>query len=135
MKKCSKCKQEKPFTEFYKGKKPDGYQNECKTCGKERYKKYYSENKQYYIDRTKDYLQRNREFVERYKKTYGKCVDCGITDWRVLQFDHTRDKLNNVSDLVSTNKAGIKTIKEEIRKCEMRCANCHQIKTYHGGIA
>ena len=41
MKKCSKCKQEKPFTEFYKGKhKPDGYQNECKTCGKERYKQY-----------------------------------------------------------------------------------------------
>ena len=49
MKKCSKCKQEKPFTEFYKGKKPDGYQNECKTCGKERYKKYYPKNKKTYL--------------------------------------------------------------------------------------
>ena len=33
MKNCSKCKQEKPLTDFYKNKSyKDGYGNQCKQC-------------------------------------------------------------------------------------------------------
>jgi hypothetical protein len=130
MKKCSKCKQEKLFTEFYKGKKPDGYQNECKACGRERYKEYYPKNKKTYLKRGRNYQIHIRKFIQRYKKLYGKCVDCGTTDYRVLQFDHRNNKSFNVSDGPNLS-VSIKTIKEEIRKCDVRCANCHQIKTYY----
>jgi hypothetical protein len=57
-------------------------------------------------------------------------VDCGETDIIVLQFDHVRGKKTNaVSKLVSMGY-GLDTIKEEINKCEVRCANCHTRRTY-----
>lgn len=57
------------------------------------------------------------------------CVDCGETDWLVLQFDH-RDpttKTAPVSRLVYLNSWP--KIKEEIDKCDVRCANCHSRRT------
>ncbi len=57
------------------------------------------------------------------------CVDCGENDVRVLQFDHTdpTTKEDNVSRLVKTS-AWVRVL-DEIRKCAVRCANCHRIKT------
>ena len=55
------------------------------------------------------------------------CVDCGEKDPIVLEFDHLKDKLIEVSRLVqytSMNK-----MQNEIEKCEIRCANCHRRKT------
>ena len=61
---------------------------------------------------------------------FGKCVDCGIKDYRVLQFDHIKDKINNIPNMVA-NASKLQNIKNEIKKCEFRCANCHQIKTHY----
>ncbi len=48
MKTCSKCKEEKPFSEFHKNRsKKDGYQDYCKVCRVELAKSYYEENKDY----------------------------------------------------------------------------------------
>lgn len=56
------------------------------------------------------------------------CVDCGNVDIRVLDFDHVRGtKLTGVSMLVGYR---IERILAEIAKCEVRCANCHRIKTW-----
>lgn len=42
MRTCTKCKVEKPFTEFYKHSlNKSGYQSQCKQCGNERLKEYY----------------------------------------------------------------------------------------------
>lgn len=58
------------------------------------------------------------------------CVDCEETNPVVLQFDHIdpEDKLDHVSRLAS---AGVseQVLLEEIDKCEVRCANCHAVKT------
>ena len=62
---------------------------------------------------------------------FGKCVDCGITDYRVLQYDHVTDNKVNDVGYMTNHGYGLETIKEEIRKCEFRCANCHQIKTHY----
>ena len=68
-----------------------------------------------------------KEFVRRYKILVG-CKDCGYkTNPVALDFDHITDnKLINVS-----NAKSIKQAKEEIRKCEVVCANCHRIRTYN----
>lgn len=54
------------------------------------------------------------------------CVDCAESDPVVLEFDHVRGKkLHNISDMVR-NAATIRRIIAEIKKCEVRCANCHR---------
>ena len=56
------------------------------------------------------------------------CVDCGEKDPVVLEFDHSKDKLIEVSKLVR-NVSSIDKMREEIEKCKIRCANCHRRKT------
>jgi hypothetical protein len=54
------------------------------------------------------------------------CIDCGYSDEAVaLQFDHIGDdKKMNVSDMICSDY-GWDSIIKEIKKCEVRCANCH----------
>lgn len=60
------------------------------------------------------------------------CVDCGYVDWRALEFDHVRGvKRSDVTTMVQ-NGLSWKTIQEEIDKCDVRCANCHRIRTFVG---
>jgi hypothetical protein len=68
--------------------------------------------------------------MDNYKKLH-PCVDCGETDYRVLQFDHIdpMTKIANVTRLAS--ESSMAAVIEEISKCEVRCANCHQLK--HSG--
>jgi hypothetical protein len=56
------------------------------------------------------------------------CVDCGETDPGVLEFDHVRGKLASVSGLGWANASDLR-IDEEIARCEVRCVNCHRIRT------
>ncbi len=90
---------------------------------------HYSKNKQYYLDKNKKIIIRNRKFINEYKKTH-PCVDCGFSDIRVLDFDH---KSSEKKFMVLTRMAGdcysIERLKKEIKKCDVRCANCHRIKT------
>lgn len=127
MKECPKCGTNQPISEYHKHQRgKDGLYRICKNCCREKDKKYYKKNKHLYTESNKKLLNRNKSFILRWKKIFGKCIDCGTTDWRVLEFDHIKDKFSNVSDL---QHYSIKKIKEEIRKCECRCANCHRIKT------
>lgn len=63
------------------------------------------------------------------KATRG-CQDCGYNKHsEALQFDHIDDnKKGNVSNLVRSDY-GWETIKAEISKCEVVCANCHAIRS------
>lgn len=57
------------------------------------------------------------------------CVDCGEADINVLHFDHVRgNKTDNISRMLRNNKAWSK-VRAEIRKCDVRCANCHMRRT------
>ncbi len=72
--------------------------------------------------------RRNRQFVYEYLLEH-PCIDCGITDIRVLEFDHVRGtKTREICDMVQAAMS-IKNIALEIEKCEVRCANCHRIVT------
>jgi hypothetical protein len=52
------------------------------------------------------------------------CVDCGELDPLLLDFDHLRDKVDDVATMVC-NARPWSEIEAEIEKCEVRCANCH----------
>lgn len=60
------------------------------------------------------------------------CTDCKNDDWRVLQFDHISDKHRDIAKMVSEGYS-LKTIQQEIDKCEIRCANCHMLVTAERG--
>jgi len=66
---------------------------------------------------------RNQRFLGQYLSNH-PCVECGQDDIRLLDFDHLRNKANNVVRLVHTGYS-IQSIKQEIAKCEVRCKNCH----------
>src|SRR5439155_1449789 len=55
------------------------------------------------------------------------CIDCGNKDPRVLDFDHVRGEK---ADCVSRLFRAPKRLTEELAKCEVRCSNCHRIKTW-----
>ena len=63
-------------------------------------------------------------------KVASGCIDCGYAAHaEALQFDHTGDdKKGNVSDLIRSDYSWT-TIVNEINKCEVRCANCHAVRT------
>lgn len=57
------------------------------------------------------------------------CIDCGNINPLVLEFDHKNEHLKefNVSSVLYWGS--MDRILKEIQKCEIRCANCHKIKT------
>jgi hypothetical protein len=132
IKKCSKCYEEKHLSEFNKHKKrKDGLQTYCKICSRLKNTTYYSNNKESQIiainQGRRDRKERNRRFVFDYLMNH-PCVDCGETDPRVLEFDHKSDKIANISDLMKA-VTSLDRIELEIKKCDVRCANCHRRKT------
>jgi len=100
-----------------------------KSCAR----KHYDNNKEVYKQRAREYNEKNRVVLQEMVFAYLRdhpCVDCGEADPIVLQFDHVRSaKRWAICDGIRRS-VGIKTLQEEIEKCEVRCANCHQRKTY-----
>lgn len=74
--------------------------------------------------------ERNRDYVRKIKES-NPCIDCGqIYHYSQMDFDHVRgEKRYNVATIANT-LASINTIKKEIAKCELVCANCHRLRTW-----
>lgn len=125
---------DKPVEDFHKKKSTkDGLQNKCKECSRKAMRKYYEKNieehKLIARERNNKIKNANRMWLAEYLMTH-HCVDCGNSDIRVLEFDHVSGKkIKGVARLIS-NGYSIKSIIKEIEKCEVRCRNCHQIKTF-----
>lgn len=99
----------------------------CLSCNAETKKKWYNKNKETQINRV--YL--NKIKIQSKILDYLKdnpCVDCKESNLIVLEFDHISDKKHNISNMVQRGNSW-DTILKEIEKCEVRCANCHRIKT------
>jgi len=60
-----------------------------------------------------------------------KCIDCGEKDPIVLDFDHIDkdNKFKTISQMLCGHYS-FETILKEIKKCEIRCANCHRRRSY-----
>ena len=129
-KRCSKCEVKKPRSEFHKNRrKKDGLQLECKECRRARdqadYRRY-KKKRWAARGRIRETRERNRAFVWEHLNCH-PCVDCGESDPVVLEFDHVRgEKLACISVL---QEASLERLKTEVAKCDVRCGNCHRLKT------
>lgn len=124
---CPKCKKDKDQTEFgVKGKNKK--QPYCINCNKEYKRKWYKENKSHVLNKLKLRRIELKQFVLNYLKDK-KCSDCGENDPIVLEFDHIKgNKQFNISEATHAGRS-LESIKKEIQKCVIRCANCHRKKT------
>jgi len=132
MKTCSVCKIDKSKSDYNKkSSTKDGLQTLCRSCSKMRSRRYYDDNtshhkKVIYVRKNKQ-VNINRRYVYDYLLA-NPCVDCKENDPVVLEFDHIHDKKKSISRLIVQGYS-VEAIKYEIRKCEVRCANCHRRKT------
>ena len=128
---CKKCRVPKEHTEFWKQRNsPDGLRYDCKDCCKQSNISWYEQNKDDRRETNRKNQRKvvsdNRQFVFEYLSSHA-CVDCGNSNPLVLEFDHVRgQKRKAVSMMMSYSR---KTLEAEMAKCEIRCANCHRIRT------
>lgn len=131
-KRCSGCKVEKPLDSFAKNKaRKDGRQTLCRDCKKEYNRKHYMENGERWSETRAASRDKTRKAAQQFVYDYLSsrvCADCGLDDIRVLEFDHLRDKTNNISYLIACGS--IENLEVEIGKCDVVCRNCHIIRTY-----
>jgi hypothetical protein len=130
---CARCHVAKPLSEFGLKDPGKGWRSSyCRPCTRERSRAHYRDNVASYVARSRIRAtfdrRRNREWVAEYFATH-PCVDCGEADPVVLEFDHRelRDKRDNVSRLIHTST--LSAVQAEIAKCDVRCGNCHRIRT------
>lgn len=82
-------------------------------------------NVEHNTERTLLRRQRLREWVNERKRERG-CATCEVSDPRCLDFHHTDpgEKRRSIGELV-TYGHGRESLRTEMEKCEVRCANCH----------
>ena len=125
---CTKCKVEKPISEFrWKNKAKGMMHSQCKECQKAQEKVHYQESKERQIS-VKETAQfqksRNIQLVENARAA--GCRKCGETRSYVLDFHHRNswDKEDVISHMIKSSSAENLII--EISKCDVLCANCHR---------
>lgn len=131
---CARCHLDKPITEYTWNRRKGRYDNYCRPCRAEYGRQHYLQNRERYIRNA--HRRRDRETARRMDILVEfllehPCVDCGETDVVVLEFDHLRDKMFNVSHGVRTRRWD--AVLNEIKKCEVVCANCHRRRTAERG--
>lgn len=118
MKTCRKCKIEQPLNNFLVDKRTNKPTSRCDACRREAQRDNYRRARPHIKAWIYDYLSRN------------PCVDCGETDPLRLEFDHRGDKHFDIGKSFIGKAKGIEIVQSEIAKCDVRCANCHRVKTH-----
>jgi hypothetical protein len=135
---CPGCGEERDIEHDFswKNKSRGIRQRWCKSCQAAANKLHYQNNKQVYLDRAQTrnayVIAENKKQLRAYLSTH-PCIDCGCTDIRCLDFDHVRGKKSDDISKMLGHSLPWATIEAEIAKCEVRCANCHRIKSNERG--
>lgn len=133
MKECIKCKIKKYLNEFWKkSKSKDWLQSICKVCKRDYNNNYYKNKSLEYKYNKKIVSNKRQKKILEYIfniKLERWCIDCWYNKYAAaLQFDHIHSKVSSISKMVKEWNS-LNTILAEIEKCEVRCANCHHIRT------
>ena len=95
---------------------------------------HYEQNKAAYKARARAHDTKTKESVRQFLLAYlseHPCIDCGEIDPIVLEFDH-REGTNKAFNLgeACNRSMSLTSVKAEVTKCDVRCANCHRRVTY-----
>lgn len=123
-KECSKCKRILSLDNFglSSGVKSKLH-SWCKECCFKNSKKWDMANAEYKKQYKKKYLQTQRQLAADYLG--GKCQSCGYNEsLAALEFHHLNPKLKD--RVVCSNIRSFESLKEELDKCILLCANCHR---------
>lgn len=134
---CTDCGEEKLSTDFYKSQLKRvafGKKARCNKCSAACVRAWRKNNP-----------QRSRELRNRYtQKTKPAkvallveakslpCVDCGKRYHKEsMDLDHrdSAQKKRKVSSMTGTSGSSVESVRAEIGKCDLVCANCHRLRT------
>ena len=112
---CIKCEQEQPIGKFHVSKVVNGKTYRARKCNK-------------CITPLKRAREKRIKSIFQARKEGLSCQKCGFADFRALQFHHRNkaDKESNISDMFRRGMS-VNNVELEIDKCDVLCANCHQI--------
>jgi len=135
MKRCPRCCEVKPLTEFATRPKPrrngEKVQAYCCPCYTVYWREYYHNNKAGHQRQAQRREAAIRSLVRAAKDT--PCSDCGQRfPFYVMQFDHREgeQKCFNIGDMNDRRRVGRSRLLEELAKCDVVCANCRHERTY-----
>ena len=85
-------------------------------------------NRCLYVKYTRPLVEQKTKEIHEYQMKKG-CMDCGYNAHpAALEFDHVRGKKEfNIGEQIGNRSR--ETLWEEIAKCDVVCANCHNIRT------
>jgi 5-methylcytosine-specific restriction endonuclease McrA len=120
---------------YYQRHKDDpGFMPKQRETGRRRYHEKVKPNKS---ETLREQLRKNtRSYRERkldvklklQQELGGQCVKCGITDYRLLDFDHI-DPMTKKMNISTKLHLPWEVLLVEIKKCQLLCPNCHRLKT------
>jgi formate-dependent nitrite reductase cytochrome c552 subunit len=120
VKTCTRCGKTKPLDQFPPRRR-----------GEPRLQGWYQRNRSRTIAAVgQRNISRRTQARSRAGAVRRECVDCGETNPLLIDFDHLWDKRADVSYMIHAGFSWTR-IEAEIDKCEVRCANCHALKTAH----
>ena len=133
MRRCDRCGELKGVADFGWRRKNGAQRqdNYCRECRAQYKREHYEKHKELYVERSRRRnkllaAERAKFMVELFRAR--PCVDCGETDPLVLEFDHLVEKKFNVG--AGMRERSLQSVRDEIAKCEVVCANCHRRRTY-----
>ena len=131
---CTVCGELKELEAFsFRNKETGRRHRACKACVAAYGRGHYSANRQAYVRRNNQQTRRRRRVLQAQVWLYlagHPCVDCGVADPLVLEFDHIDPAAKKKTIYLLVHQAcSWSTIVGEIDKCEVRCANCHRRRT------
>lgn len=132
MKPCHRCKAIKDASEFHRyARNKDGLQPYCRPCKRAIDKEHYRRNPRRNYLRNRAKAHSNRRWLYEYLKTK-QCEweGCDVSDPDMLVFDHLSpgEKRGEVSRMAQQTYS-LETLKAEVAKCRVLCANHHQKHT------
>jgi hypothetical protein len=118
----------KPQSEFHNSR--TGQFSYCRDCRREYDRRYYDERgRAARMARRRLAIDGARKWMTRLKQGV-PCADCGglFPDY-VMHWDHLPgfDKVDEISNMVASRTRA--AVLEELKKCELICANCHVVRT------
>lgn len=123
---CCSCEKELDISNFSISKKrKDGLQSQCINCQKTYRRNHYLKNKEKYKEKSKKWKKAFHTWFQKFKTTL-VCQKCDENHPACLEFHHKdpNEKESSVSQLVQYGNK--KKLLEEIKKCDVLCANCHR---------